>query len=231
MLIDINSAQNSPKFGWLIEELEIIESTFTEYLESGYELVRLKDNILEANRLKAIENLTNSDYTHDRFLYEKNRVSNYYLEHSFTFAGVSYLYSQLETKLIEIKNSNRDCFISESNNCNDNYKNKELKNKSKLLPLVKYIKSQNKISFTGEFQTNWRIICDFNKVRNRIVHNNGMCTDVFIASQIISNCKKYGLKTHNNEIVITYEYLVNITRIVCLFLTKLMEMIWKKSNI
>jgi len=231
MLIDPNSYLHDTKFGWLTQELEIIEDSFIDYLNSGIELVKSKNDILEQNRQNSIQDLDNSDNSWESYIYYKRKLSNYYLERSFVYSGVSYLYSQLETKLNEIKGFSFDYFSDEYKRKFESSDDYNSVGNSDLESLVKSIKSFCKFSFEGEIDKNWTILCDFRDVRNLIVHENGKISEKFLTKKVIDRTKRFGLKIHNSdEIIFSGEYLITIVKKIRIFLIQLMELIWRNKK-
>jgi hypothetical protein len=230
MLIDPNSYLHDTKFGWLTQELEIIEDSFIDYLNSGIELVKSKNEILEQNRQNSIRDLDNSDNTWDKYIYEKGITSNYYLERSFIFSGVSYLYSQLEIKLFEIKELSKDYLSLDEKSKFNNHKFKHDNGLSSTEQLVNNLTEFYKLTYTGEIKVNWDILCDFREIRKRVVHYNGSLTKKPLDEKFQEEYKDMGISILNGEIIIDKTYLITIMGTIRSFLTNLMKLIWETEK-
>jgi hypothetical protein len=222
MKIDVTSYKNDTKFGWLTKEMDIIESTFKEYIHSGIELVKAKDKILEAERTDFDEEL----HLSDSYEYGIGKLSNYYLEKSFLFSGVSYLYSQLELKILEIHRMSIYYLSPEYKKCFELF---DFHNNSKNANFESTLKSITrfyKIMLDESIEKKLKILDDFREVRNLIVHHDGELNDKFNNKNIIERNSQFGLKTNNNEIIINEEYLIFIVSNISIFLSQLMDLIW-----
>jgi len=59
-------------FGWISQELELLEETFKDYLNSGYNLVTSKTQELERKRISDLEKMNECyDYSWESYIYEK----------------------------------------------------------------------------------------------------------------------------------------------------------------
>ena len=231
MLIDLNSYKFSATFGSIFAEMKTVENSFIEYLDEGLILVQRKEEALESFRSRNVSdsNLGNNEY--GRYYYESEKNNIYYLERSFFYSSVSYIFTQFEIKLIEILGYSKMFFKIENELNYDMICQNIRKEKLDIKGIFNKIKTTTEISFENILEVEWQILDDFKEVRNIIVHHNGVTIETKIQKVLSRKInREKGLNSKWDQIIITKEYLLFVLSKICSFIDSVIEIIWEKHQ-
>lgn len=225
-LYNLSSYKYSDSFSDLHSEASYKSLAFIDFLEDGESLVKAKQSKLDA-LLKALYEKDEEEgqifEQQDHFL---ESTINKTLEESFLLAASSYLFSQFEYLMFAIAKKTGELFNSPVEV--DKYAHRCKKNKQGISQALAYIQEYSKISF-NDLNGYWSDIKQFQKIRNCIVHANGIVKSNYKGLDAYAETKKNGLlyKADSNQIIIKKEYLLELRKKCFDFLEKIMEKVWE----
>ena len=142
-----------------------------------------------------------------------------------THSSIGYLYSQLDILLIRIAEATKE--LTNSKLAIANYKNKCKKFNKNITKFKHYLIDTHKFDFSS-FEKYWVEIENFKKIRNYLVHQNGISiTDTKFIEYINSNPN---LKIENDVLIVSKDYLIEISDKIKEFLFKIMERLFEEAK-
>lgn len=216
-----DSYETSEAFSSIHRSVNDIISTFKEYILEGSDLAQRKmlvlDEKLKDHSQKGFEEL-GPFLQHD---YEPRRIQNYILDTLFLHSGIGYLYSQLDIILLRIAEATKELF--KSNQSIGNYKNKCSKFNKDIIKSKQYLIDTYRLDLK-QLDLLWYKIENFKKIRNYFIHQNGIyIKDKKFIEYVDSETS---LEIKYDRLVISREYLIEISNNIELILNDLMKIIY-----
>lgn len=225
---DLSSYKYSDAFSEINSETSLKSLAFVEFLEEGESLVKEKQKKLDTE----LDRLYTQDEEEGQIFEQQDHYIwseiNNTLQDSFLLAATSYLYSQFEYSLtiIAVKTGellNAPVDISD-------FKTKCRKNRNLISKALEYVKKYSKISII-EKENDWGKIKKFQTIRNCIVHTNGVIKSNYALLDIYAQeHPNLVYEKSTNQIKITKEYLLEMSKICFDFLDNIMEKVWEKAK-
>jgi hypothetical protein len=223
---DLSSYKYSEAFTEIHSETSLKSSAFKEFLDEGESLVKAKQDKLDAelDRLYAQDDEEGQIFEqHDHYLLSE---INNTLQESFLLAATSYLYSQFEYSLIKIAIKTGELLNAPVDLVD--FKIKCRKNRNQISKALEYIKEYSKISII-EMEDDWRRIKKFQRIRNCIVHANGIIKSNYEGLDIYAEeHPNLVYEKSTDQIKVTKEYLLDMSKICFNYSDKIMEKVWDK---
>jgi len=225
VMYDTSIYQVSDSFSKISSETTYKSLAFIEFLEECESLVNTKQANLDEKLNALYENDEEEGQIfeqHDHF-YESS--INESLRESFTLAATSYLFSQFEYLMFETARRTGELFNTEIRI--DEYKNKCKANKKGISMALAFIQDYGKISM-NDLTSQWSVIKQFQRIRNCIVHSNGIVKSNYKGLDIYASSKDgLSYEKSKNQIIIKKDYLIEMGNTCFGFLEKIMEKVWE----
>lgn len=226
-IYDLSSYKVSDTFSNIDSESSYKSLAFKEFLEEGESLVRAKQSNLDAKLFALYEKDEEEGQIFEQQDHYLESTVNKTLEESFLLAATSYLFSQFEYLLFEIAKRTGELYNSATTI--EDYNHKCNKNKKGISKALSYIKETSSIS-DNDLNNQWLDIKQFQRIRNCIVHSNGIVKSNYkgLETYVVS---KNGLsyEKDRDQISIKKEYLVELGNTCFSFLDSIMEKVWKNK--
>jgi hypothetical protein len=224
---DLGSYKYSDTFSEIHSESSLKSLAFSEFLEEGDSLVKTKQSDLDAKLYALYEKDEEEGQIFEQHDHYLGSTINETLEESFLLAATSYLFSQFEYLIFEIAKKTGELYKSKINP--DEYENKCKRNNKGISKALAFIQEITGISFIEE-NHKWSDIKQFQRIRNCIVHSNGIVKSNYDGLDSYAISKK-GLvfNKDQNQIKVEKEYLLELGNTCFKFLDTIMEKVWKNK--
>lgn len=225
---DLSSYKYSDAFTEIHSETSLKSLAFIEFLEEGESLVKKKQNKIDAE----LDRLYIKDEEEGQIFEQQDHYIwseiNNTLQESFLLAATSYLYSQFEYTLTKIAVKTGELLNTPVDI--SNFKIKCRKNRNLISKALEYVKKYSKISII-EMEADWGKIKKFQTIRNCIVHANGVIKSNYAYLDIYAQeHPNLVYEKSTNQIKVTKEYLLEMSKICFNYLDKIMEKVWDKAK-
>jgi hypothetical protein len=224
---DLSSYKYSDTFSEIQSESSLKSLAFSEFLEEGDSLVKAKQSDLDAKLYALYEKDEEEGQIFEQQDHYLGSTVNETLEESFLLAATSYLFSQFEYLISEIAKKTGELFKSTINP--EEFEHKCRRNKKGISKALAFIQETSGISI-NEVNFQWSDIKQFQRIRNCIVHSNGIVKSNYNGLDSYAKSKK-GLvyNKDQNQIKVEKEYLLELGNTCFNFLDKIMEKVWNNK--
>jgi len=220
-----NIFETSESFGSMHSIIDNTLVSFGEFIEESF---KIASNMMQSLKVKLEENSKISEEDKLIFLqheFEPRRLEISTMEFQASHSCIGYLYSQLDIFLIRIADIAKDLLRKKTSLAN--YRNKCKKFNKDIIKFKYYLLDILKIDFSS-LEKYWVEIENFKKIRNYIVHQNGIkISDEKFLEYVETNPH---LRIENNVLIVPKEYLMETSNIIKDFLFKVMHIIFEKSK-
>ncbi len=223
----------SGAFMFIKGQWDSINESFVDYIKSGLKLSRDKEKQLEV--LIAEKCKTDADYQNE--MVDDHRLHNHLMEKTFLNAGLMYVYSQFEHYLIEIEESTIRLCPSKPTKERKWYnflvRIKSIGNiiKAKKISICKL--SGISIDSNRTLKQKWDKICEYQKIRNLIVHANGVVSKKQSIKMIAEKHKDINMikqLDNTSDIYLSEEFVLRVIDDMTSFFNEFMNLIYENSK-
>jgi len=215
----------SKEFGIYCNQLDVIKEILLELLNDSLKLVTDKFDHIETEyqNIKK-ENWEEGEifYQHD---YEPRKVATYELKETICFTSIGFLFTQFETKIIELANLTAVIFHSEIEY--EHYSNKCRKKNKGINKAKNFIIDIAKIDIS-DIESSWSKIKQFQYLRNCIIHRNGRVNKDSSIIQFAQSTTNLNYHVPSDRIQIKKEFVEEFINILFNYLEQLVKKLYNK---